>query len=334
MVLVCHDRTNHQPRERRMPETATEDASDRYRGLDTWPAADILAAIAAAQREAIAAVAAALPALAVAGEAAAARVRAGGRLIYAGAGSSGLLAHIDALELPGTYGLAPDSVPVLLAGGRAALFAIPAGAEDDAEAAMAAVDEIGAGAADVLVALSASGRTPYALAALRRAGARGALPIGIASNAGTPLLTAADHPILLATPPEVIAGSTRMNAGTAQKCALNMLSTLIGVRLGHGHDGLMVNMRADNAKLRERAIGIVARAAGVDTARAAAALRDAGHEIKPAMLLCAGADGIGAATRLLTRHGGDVRASRAARAAAGRAGQPPTPSAIGDRTAR
>jgi N-acetylmuramic acid 6-phosphate etherase len=273
--------------------------------------------------------------LAEAGEAAARRLRDGGRLIYAGAGSSGLLAQVDALELPSTYGIAPETVPVLLAGGREALFDIPAGAEDDAEAAEAAVEDIGAGAADVLVAISASGRTPYAVAALRRAGARGALTIGIASNAGTPLLSDADHPILLATPPEVIAGSTRMNAGTAQKCALNMLSTLIGVRLGHGYDGLMVNVRADNSKLRERAIGIVARAAGVERARAAEALRLADHDIKPAILICAGADGIEAARTILSRGGGDVRAALAALAAAtGQAGRPATDSSKGDRTAR
>lgn len=316
MVLFRHQRTDPQTCETRMPLPRTEQPSERYRGIDTWAAADILAAIAAAQREAIEAVAAATGALAAAGEAAAARIRAGGRMIYAGAGSSGLLAQVDALELPGTYGIAAATVPVLLAGGRAALTEIPSGAEDDAAEADAAVDTIGAGAADVLVALSASGKTPYAVAALRRARARGALTIGIAGNEGTPLLTEADHPILLATPPEVIAGSTRMNAGTAQKCALNMLSTLIGLRLGHGHDGLMVNMRVENEKLRERAVAVVMRAAGVDAARAAAALRLTDNAIKPAILLCAGAAGPAAAQTILERCGGDVRRSLAALAAA------------------
>lgn len=298
-----------------MPLPRTEAASERYRGIDTWPAADILAAIVVAQREAIDATGVAVPALASAGEAAASRIRNGGRLIYAGAGSSGLLARVDALELPGTFGLASGMVPVLLAGGRAALFDIPAGAEDDAQAAEADVDAIGTSAADVLVALSASGRTPYAVAALRRARGRGALTIGIACNADTPLLAHADHPILLATPSEVIAGSTRMNAGTAQKCALNMLSTLIGIRLGHGYDGLMVNAQVDNAKLYDRAISTVARAAGADRATAAKALRTSDSDIKAAVLLCAGAAGVGEARALLTDCGGNLRAALAALAA-------------------
>jgi len=314
-----------------MPLPRTEAASDRYRGIDTWPAGDILAAIAEAQLRAVEAVGATIPALAAAGEAAAQRIRDGGRLIYAGAGSSGLLAQVDALELPGTYGIAADTVPVLLAGGREALFEIPSGAEDDVAEAEAAVDAVGAGPADVLVALSASGFTPYPVAALRRAQARGALTIGIASNAGTPLLTEADHPVLLATPPEVIAGSTRMNAGTAQKCALNMLSTLIGVRLGHGYDGLMVNMRVENDKLRQRAIGIMMRAAGVDAPRAAEALRIAGNDIKPAVLLCAGAGGIDAARAILEHCNGDLRASLAVLAAA-KAGSPAMSNDEGNRT--
>jgi N-acetylmuramic acid 6-phosphate etherase len=291
-----------------MSQPGTEQASERYRGLDTWPAGAILDAIAQAQRTAIDAVAAAVPALAAAGEAAAAKLRAGGRLIYAGAGSSGLLAQVDALELPGTYGVAASQVPVLLAGGPAALLEIPSEAEDDAAAAEAAVDDVGAGPVDVLVAISASGRTAYAVAALTRARLRGALAIGIANNPATPLLAAADHPILLATPPEVIAGSTRMNAGTAQKCALNMLSTLIGIRLGHGYDGMMVNLRAENAKLRGRAAGIVARAAGVDQAAATQAIDSCAGDVKPAIVLCAGAADAADARARLTRAGGDLRA--------------------------
>jgi N-acetylmuramic acid 6-phosphate etherase len=291
-----------------MSQPGTEQASERYRGLDTWSGGAILDAIAQAQRAAIDAVAAAVPSLALAGEAAAAKLRAGGRLIYVGAGSSGLLAQVDALELPGTYGIAASQVPVLLAGGPAALLEIPSEAEDDAPAAVAAVDELRACAADVLVAISASGRTPYAVAALTHARARGALTIGVANNPATPLLAAADHPVLLATPPEVIAGSTRMNAGTAQKCALNMLSTLIGIRLGHGYDGLMVNVRAENEKLRGRAAGIVARAAGVNEATAMRAMEACGDDVKPAIVLSAGAANVADARARLTRSGGDLRA--------------------------
>lgn len=289
----------------------TEEASDRYRGIDTWTGVDVLAAIASAQREAIDAVAVAVPALAAAGEAIARKLQAGGRFVYAGAGSSGLLAQVDALELPGTYGIPADRVPVLMAGGDAAFFEIPNGAEDDGAAAEAAVDALGLDDGDALLAVSASGRTPFAVAAMRRAARRGALTIGMASNPGTPLLLEADHAVLLATPPEVIAGSTRMNAGTAQKCAMNMLSTLLGIRLGHAYDGLMVNVAADNEKLRGRAAGIVAKAAGVSADEGARLLAAAGGDIKAAILIGAGATDRAVAKDILTTHGGDVRASLA-----------------------
>ena len=289
----------------------TEEASERYRGIDFWPSAEVLSAIVAAQRQAIDAVAPAVPALAAAGEAVAERMRDGGRLIYVGAGSSGLLAQVDALELPGTFGIPAESVHVLLAGGPQALLALPAGAEDDAEAGERDIDVLGVGARDAVVALSASGRTPYPLAAMLRAGRRGALTIGIASNADTPLLNGADHAVLLATPPEVIAGSTRMNAGTAQKCALNMLSSLIGIRLGHVFEGMMVNLQAANDKLRRRAVVIVMRAAGVAEDEAAGALAQVGGEVKTAIVLCAGAGDANRARHLLEEHGGDVRAALA-----------------------
>ena len=289
----------------------TEEASERYRGIDFWPSAEVLTAIVAAQRQAIDAVAPAVPALAAAGEAVAERLRDGGRLIYVGAGSSGLLAQVDALELPGTFGIPAERVHVLLAGGPQALLALPAGAEDDAEAGERDIDVLGVGARDAVVALSASGRTPYPLAAMLRAGRQGALTIAIASNADTPLLNGADHAVLLATPPEVIAGSTRMNAGTAQKCALNMLSSLVGIRLGHVFEGMMVNLQAANDKLRRRAVAIVMRAAGVAEDEAAGALALVGGEVKTAIVLCAGAGDANRARHLLKEHGGDVRAALA-----------------------
>ena len=289
----------------------TEETSERYRGIDFWPSADVLSAIVSAQREAIEAVGPAVPALAAAGEAVAERLRNGGRLIYVGAGSSGLLAQLDALELPGTFGIAADRLKVLIAGGREALFDIPAGAEDDAAAAEREIDALSVGSRDSVVAISASGRTPYAVAAMLKARARGALTIGIASNPGTPLLTAAEHPVLLATPPEVIAGSTRMNAGTAQKCALNMLSSLIGIRLGHVYEGMMVNLQAANDKLRHRAVGIVMRAVGVGETRAVQSLEAVGGEVKAAIVLCAGASDPREARRLLESHGGDIRSTLA-----------------------
>lgn len=294
-----------------MAAPTTEHADPRYRQVDSWTSRAVVEAIVAVQREALDSVAVAAPLLGAAADALAAQVRQGGRMAYAGAGSSGFLAQLDALELPGTYGIALESVPVLLAGGDAALLDLPSGVEDDAEAGAAGVDRLDLGPNDGLVALSASGRTPFALGALRRARQRGALTVGIACNTTTPLLEEADHAICLATPPEVIAGSTRMGAGTAQKCALNALSTLLGIRLGHGYAGLMVNMRPDNAKLRQRAVAIVAEAAGVDAGEAAAALARAG-DIKSAVLLCAGTGDVAVARDRLRRSGGDLRVALAA----------------------
>lgn len=293
-----------------MTVPVTEEANDVYRGLDRWQSDRILWAIVAAQTKAVASICDAVPALALAGEQAADRMRQGGRLIYAGAGSSGLLAQVDALELPGTYGIEPESVPVLLAGGDAALLAIPSEAEDDAAEALQSVERLNVGPLDVFVAVSASGRTPYTLAALAAAKQRGALTIGIACNAGAPMLLAADHAVLLATPPEVVAGSTRMNAGTAQKCALNMLSTLIGIRLGHVYDGMMVNVRAENDKLRQRAARIVAQACDLGEVAAAKLLDTAGGEVKTAIVLHHLPAGTPAGARaMLEAHSGDVRSA-------------------------
>jgi N-acetylmuramic acid 6-phosphate etherase len=288
----------------------TEQAKDLYRGLDRWPSHRILAAIVAAQTQAIAAVGDAVETLAAAGEAAAERMRQGGRLIYAGAGSSGLLAQVDALELPGTYGIEAERVPVLLAGGDAALLAIPSEAEDDTDTARRSVGQLNVGPLDTLLAVSASGRTPYALAALNAAKQRGALTIAMACNAGTPLLLAADHAVLLATPPEIVAGSTRMNAGTAQKCALNMLSTLIGIRLGHVYDGMMVNVRAENDKLKRRATRMVAQACDLSDDAAAELLDAAAMDVKIAIVLHRlPAATVADARAMLESHAGDVRSA-------------------------
>lgn len=293
-----------------MRPAATEHVAE-YHDLDIRPTSAVLAAIAGTQRQAVAAVEAAIPSIAIAADVLAARVRAGGRLVYAGAGSSGFLAHGDASELPGTFGLDPGQVRTLVAGRREGVLTLDQADEDDAEQAQADVDALAIESRDTLVGISASGRTPYTVAALDRAGTRGALTIGIACDRDAPLLLAADHPILLDTPPEVIAGSTRLAAGTAQKIALNMLSTVLGLRLGHGYQGLMVNLQADNLKLRRRAVAIVAQAAGVPEEQAAAALaqgrrRQGFGSVKPAILICQGASP-DEAQALLTSSQGDVR---------------------------
>ena len=292
----------------------TERANAQYAGLDTWASADILDAILQAQVQAIKSVGPALLALAEAVDAIVTRLERGGRLIYVGAGSSGLMAQVDALELSGTYGISADQVKVVLAGGAASLVQIIGDAEDDSESAVAALEALQLASRDCVVAVTASGRTPFAVAALEYARAQAALCIGIACNAGTPVLTRADHALLIETPPEVVSGSTRMNAGTAQKCALNMLSTLLAIRLGHVHDGLMVNMAVANAKLEQRAVNIVLQVTGADDAAARAALDASGNNIKQAILIASGADTKQAA-QILENRAGNVRAALAELAA-------------------
>lgn len=279
----------------------------RYaRGLQALPAQAILTRLLEGQQEAAAAVASALPAIEAAAQAATAALKAGGKLGYAGAGSSGLMALADALELAGTFGIAADRTPALFAGGAEALLAMTGAVEDETGSAAQDVEAAGLGAGDALIAVSASGTTPYTLAAAEAARARAVAVIGIANSAGAPLLALASAPVLLDTGPEVVAGSTRMGAATAQKIALNMISTLTGLSLGHVHDGYMVNVIADNAKLRERARRIVADISGAAPETAAAALSATAGAVKPAVLIAAGAPDAAAAARLLDRSGGHL----------------------------
>tara|TARA_R110002049_G_scaffold23545_3_gene83391 strand:+ start:116420 stop:117298 length:879 start_codon:yes stop_codon:yes gene_type:complete len=228
-------------------------------------------------------------------------LRAGGSLIYAAAGSSGLMALSDGCELPGTFGVSARQIQIHMAGGVPADGVMPGDVEDDAEA----TKNIVIRSSDAVIVLSASGATPYALAVVARARAAGAKVIAIANNPGTPLLEMADVAIYLNTPAEVIAGSTRMAAGTAQKAALNVMSTLMGVQLGHVYHGLMVNLVADNAKLRQRANGIVRQISNVTSDEAATALVTAKGAVKLAILLAKGLPE-DHAQALLDRHAGHL----------------------------
>jgi N-acetylmuramic acid 6-phosphate etherase len=213
----------------------------------------------------------------------------------------------DALELPGTYGIALDKVVVLLAGGAASLTDLAGGYEDDMELARKDVRDAGIGAGDCLISVSASGSTPYALAAADEARERGARVIAMANNPGAVLFQNADVAILLQTPPEIISGSTRMGAATAQKIAFNMFSTLVGIHLGHVYDGHMVNLKADNAKLRGRAIRIVSDIAGIGATEAGRYLTTSSGSVKIAILLAAGAKDVAAAQAALTEAGQNLR---------------------------
>ena len=290
-----------------MAAPQTEMSHARARGFDLLPAQDALTILAQAQAEAAQAVQSAVPQISAGAELMARTINGGGRLIYAAAGSSGLMALADALELPGTYGIARDRIKVLLAGGMEALTAMEGGPEDDADAARAEIGNAGVGRGDCVIALTASGYTPYPMAAVEAARSAGAWTIGISNNRGAALFERVAGAVCLPTTPEVIAGSTRMGAGTAQKIALNMLSTMMAVQLGHVHDGFMVNVVADNIKLRGRARGIVMAIAGVDEAAASDALDRSGGAVKTAVVLAAGARDVGEATALLVQSGGRLR---------------------------
>ncbi len=272
-----------------MPQGSTEIRHPASEGLHQLPGEQVLARLLDAQAEALGAVRASLADLDRAAEAGAQAIRSGGMMAYAGAGSSGLMALSDALELAGTFGIPPSQTPVLFAGGAGTLLAMTGAVEDDENSAEADVERAGLGAGDLLVAVSASGTTPYVLAAVRAAQARGAKVMGVANVAGSPLLRLAELPVLLDTGPELVAGSTRMGAGTAQKAALNMFSTLVGIRLGHVHDGYMVNVVADNAKLRDRARRMVQAISGRDEDTSARALDRTEGRVKPAVLIALGA---------------------------------------------
>ena len=286
-----------------MAERSTEARHPGSAGLHTASGAEALTRLLDAQAAALEAVRPAIPALERVAEAAANALRAGGKLAYVGAGSSGLMALSDCLELAGTFGIAPDRTPVLFAGGAAALLHMTGAVEDDPALARAdfAAAELRAG--DVVLCLSASGSTPYTMEIAALARTAGVTVAGIANVAGSALLRAADLPVLLETGPEIVTGSTRMGAATAQKAALNMLSALVGIRLGHVHDGYMVNVVADNAKLRDRAARIVCALSGADTETARAALETTGGAVKPAVLVARGRTAAEAAEDLTNSRG-------------------------------
>lgn len=266
----------------------TEHASPRYADIDLWQPSDILHAMIEGQLAAVAAVRTALRAIEVAAEATEARLRDGGRLIYVGAGTSGRLAVQDGAELIPTFNWPQERLLLLMAGGKDALLRSAENAEDETGQALRAVQQHRIAATDVVIAVAASGTTPFTLTCLREAKNRGALTIGIANNRDTPILQEADCAIWLDTGPEPIAGSTRMKAGTAQRVALNLLSSLVMIRLGRVHEGLMVDLQAVNAKLARRSENILIRLTGRTPDEVRDALKRANGSVKLAVLLLHG----------------------------------------------
>ena len=277
----------------------TEAPHPGHRQLDEYDTPRLVLAFAQDQQHAALAVAAVASRLANAVDAALPRMQAGGRLIYVGAGTSGRLGVLDSVELLPTFGWPPERAVALLAGGRGAMFVAVEGAEDDRNQGAADLRALSPNAQDVVLVIAASGATPYALGALQAARSAGALTIGLANNPDAPLALQAEIGIVLDTGPEVISGSTRLKAGTAQKVALNSFSSSLMVRLHKVYGNLMVDVRASNAKLVARALHLTMLATGADESSARAALLASGSSVKVAIvMLKAGVDTAEAARRL------------------------------------
>jgi len=288
-------------------ELATEARDPSAADLDLQSTIELVRRMNAEDAGVPAAVARAESAIAAAVDAIAERLAAGGRLVYVGAGTSGRLALVDAAECESTFAVPPGRVVALIAGGPEAAATAQEEAEDDPLEGAAAVRDLGVGPADAVVALSASGRTPYVLRALEEARAAGATTVAIVSVEGSELGTVAQHEIVVLVGPELIAGSTRLKAGTAQKLVLNMISTIAMVRLGKTYGNLMVDVVATNDKLRARVRRIVAAASGASAERVETALDDADGDAKVAIVSLVCEVDATAARERLDRADGDLR---------------------------
>jgi N-acetylmuramic acid 6-phosphate etherase len=292
-----------------MAELATEQPSEFAEHLDTLKPDVILSILHEGQMAAARTVTHSMPAIESAALLLANTIESGGNIIYAAAGSSALMALADGLELPGTFGIDNDRIKILMAGGIASLSNMTGHTEDNYQQAVGDIHSANVARGDCLICLSASGTTPYTVAAIKTARKAGAKTIAIANNANTTILNEADNPIHLATPPEIISGSTRLGAATAQKICLNMMSTLMAIRLGHVHDGNMVNLHADNSKLRKRAARIVDNIVDCGTDQANHFLDKAEGSVKLAVMLASGAPDLDSAKKILEGNGQKLRSS-------------------------
>ncbi|WP_285726991.1 N-acetylmuramic acid 6-phosphate etherase [Psychromicrobium xiongbiense] len=286
---------------------STEAADDRYSGIDRMSVAELAATMNQADASVPAAVERALPSIVPAIEAAAERMERGGRLIYVGAGSPGRIGILDASECPPTYGTSPETVFAIMAGGTDAFVTPIEGAEDDALAGAAEIDAAGVGPLDTVVGIAASGRTPFVVAAVSRARELGAAAVGLSCNPGSALSASAEYPIEVVVGPEVVSGSTRLKAGTAQKLVLNMFSTIVMVRLGKTYGNLMVDVKATNLKLVERAARIVCTITGVSREQGIAALEANDFSVKRAVVQIRLGVDAGETETLMARAGGRLR---------------------------
>ncbi len=283
---------------------ATEEVDPRFADLDAWSLTSAMEAMWEGQLAAVAAIGHALPAIAAATEAANAALGDHGRIVYVGAGTSGRVAVQDGAELMPTFAWPSERVRFIVAGGDSAFVTSIEGAEDDVDDAVTQINATQLTPHDVVIAVAASGTTPFTVAALQQASSFGAVTIGVANNPGTALLASAKFPILIETGRELIAGSTRMKAGTAH--VLNLISSGIMLRLGRVYRGMMVNMQPTNAKLKRRAEAMVAQIAHCDPSHAGRSLEQAEGDIKTAGLLALGVDRVDAET-ILKNCDGNLR---------------------------
>ena len=290
-----------------LQELTTESQNEASQGFDTKSAIEIARIINHEDAKVSAAVKRALPEIAVVIDQVARCLRDGGRLIYVGAGSSGRIAALDASECPPTYSTAPGQVQYIMAGGPKALASAVEVNEDSEELGQRDIARRRPTRKDIVVGVSASGRTPYVVAAVAYARARGAHTAAVTCNHETPLAAAADTAIVADVGPEVISGSTRMKAGTAQKMVLNMITTGAMTRLGYVYENLMVNVHMQNSKLVERGIRILMCACGIDRALAVDTIKSAGRSVPVALVMLKAKVDKPEAVRRLAKSDGNVR---------------------------
>lgn len=307
----CHRYNSEMPSRHKLRNSKsrriTEERNAASSNLDRMSASEIVRLMNREDAKVARAVGRVVPAIVRAVEEIAGRMKKGGRLIYVGAGSSGRIGVLDASECPPTFGVSPNLVRGVIAGGKVALTRSVEGAEDRAADAARDLRKLHVTRADSVVGIAASGTTPYVLGAISYAKQRGALTIGIAADRHSPLVKSTRITIAPEVGPEVLAGSTRLKAGTSQKMVLNMLSTAVMVRLGHAYDNLMIDMGEANEKLRERAQWILQEASGKSVSTVTRALRQTGHDLRLALILLKREVSPAQARRILKQSSGNLR---------------------------
>jgi len=263
----------------------TEQVDEKFALLDVMTVGELLQVMNESDTEVPKAITQVLPTIKIIIDGIIDRMLQGGRLIYMGAGTSGRLGVLDAAELGPTFSVAPTEVIAFIAGGDVALRHAVEAAEDNIELSVAELKKINLTAQDIVIGIAASGRTPYVISALKYANEIGALSVGLTSNPGSEITKVAQHAIAVDTGPELLAGSTRLKSGTAQKLVLNMISTITMIRLGKTFGNLMVDLQITNEKLMDRAVRIIENATGADRATSSTALEESGHRVKVAILM-------------------------------------------------